>query len=372
MSTSYTSPSPLLPSALSADQTQLFSFPSSDQRAPSPTFSRPPSDAPPSPESRYPLVRRFAPSTPTTSQRYGLLQILGRSSSPSSSPSTLHRGINTALPLSPPTQSPRSTPPSSFPARFDVELTPLTLRRRTESPFDDRHSILSEDIPEETDEDPFEFHQAGTPYLQQTMAGYQFASRSPPGRNAKGEVMTFGARLDEVRPVSHARRSLYTSISPIPASTLDQHLDLIPSAPLRSIPPKRSAVTPIRPTFRGLFALSRPRDYLLHLFPAVIVSIAASLIQPYMSIIIGNAFAVFTAYPLNTRTATGEDMAVFIRGIRSTTIELSVAGGLSVLLNYLKGALWLQHGESLVSRLEKQSTKLCRTRGWTGSILVWE
>lgn len=214
----------------------------------------------------------------------------------------------------------------------------------------------------EAGEDPFEFHYTGGVQRQKTMPGYHFANMSPPGQSAKGEMMIFGASLEEVRPISKARRSLYPSLPPIPIATLEQHADLLPP-PSTPTHPLKSTSTAIRPTFRRLFALSRRRDYILHLIPAIVVAVAASLVPPYMSVIIGNAFAVFTAYPFDTRSASIADKAALAHGVRQTSIQLAVAGGLSVLLNYLKGALWTLHGEGLVSRLREAVYEGVQTKG---------
>ena len=356
-SASYTGHPSLLPSTFPADQT--LPGPSRRQRTPAPAFSRPPSTTPSTPESRYPPVQHDSLGTPTTPQQYPRPTPVRQGSSSTSisfsyqSPYT--RAVNTALPLSPPTHhSTNSTPPSSFPSRFrnDVELAYLTPRRTTDSPFDDRHSVDLEDtVVEPEEEDPFglDYHQGGS-RRQKTMPGYQFASRSRPGRDAKGQAMTFEAQL-EGRPISQARRSLYPTLPPIPISTIEEHPDLELSPP--PTPRSRTPVAPIKPTFRGLLALSNSKDCLLHLLPGIVLSILASLVQPYMSIVIGNAFTAFASYPSDTLVATPADRAALIGGVRHTTIQLAALGGGAVALNYIKQVIWLQHGEGVVSKLRE-------------------
>ena len=198
----------------------------------------------------------------------------------------------------------------------------------------------------EEPEEAFKFHYAIGARRQKTMPGYTFASRSPPGRNARGDVMTFGAALDGPRPVSDASKSLHPSVPPIPAC------EQYPDVPV-STPRLKTSPTPIKPTFHGLFALSRGRDYVFQFLPAVLVSIAASLIPPFMSIIVGDSFGVSIAYPVNTYLATPSDKAALLDGIRKATIELAVAGLAGIVLNYAKGVFWLRHGESLVGRLRE-------------------
>jgi ATP-binding cassette subfamily B (MDR/TAP) protein 1 len=72
-----------------------------------------------------------------------------------------------------------------------------------------------------------------------------------------------------------------------------------------------------------------------------------------MSIIIGEAFNVFSKYPLNLSQATPEDAAALSKGVILSSIKLTVAGIVAILLNYLKSALWIRHGEGVVSRLRE-------------------
>ena len=345
-----TSPRPVISSH--ADHTPTRSH------TPTPAFSRPPSESSSLSDSRYPPIRLASPATPRrrppTPVRY--------SSYETPSPSTLSRAVNTALPSSPPDNSTYSTPPSSFPSRLnDVELRAIP-SRHTDSPFDDRHSVSVDQMSPSDDGDPFAYHAGIVSQRQKTMPGYRFASMSPPGLGYKGEILTFEAQLEAPRTVSQARRSLYPLSIPIPTRTIEQHPDLQLSPELPSLRSSAQS-TPVKPTFRGLFSLSLPQDYLFRLLPAVILSIACSLIQPYMSLVIGEAFTAFTNYPSNTHTATAADQATLISGVRSTTIKLALAGGLAVVLNYLKGALWIRHGEALVGRLRKRIYEGVQSKG---------
>lgn len=72
-----------------------------------------------------------------------------------------------------------------------------------------------------------------------------------------------------------------------------------------------------------------------------------------MSIIIGDAFAVFSAYPLDNSLATSEQKQALISGINTTCIKLAIAGGIAALLNYMSQALWQRHGEALTARLRE-------------------
>jgi ATP-binding cassette subfamily B (MDR/TAP) protein 1 len=288
---------------------------------------------------RPPIGSKYAPTTPTQPRRQDPSSHLGTQSF--HTPSTSDSAVNRPLPLSPPTIL--STPPSSFPTRrqHSVAIHPLS---PTESPFHDRHSIVVEEV----DEDPFEFqHYSGGARRQRTIEGYKFAHLSPTSPAGR---MEFGDMLHDTRPVSEARRSIYPlGAFNIPASTLDEHPDLQSPVPM----PSPAGLPPVKASFRGLFSLSTPRDIVIRLLPAIFVSMAASLVQPYMSIIMGEVFQNFEAYPLDTFTATATDRAILNSKSNSSSIKFTVAGGAALLLNFIKAVLWQMHGEALTARLRE-------------------
>lgn len=326
--------------------------------SPSPAFSRPPSTSLVTPNSRYPSVRNLSqhPSTPTRSPAAAARQASAR---PPSTPASLRRAIDTALPLSPPQIY--TTPPSSFPSRLggSVEIYPLDAtpsrqyaRGVTDSPFDDRHSILVEQLPVSTsdEEDPFEYTADTGARRQKTMPGYTFSHASPTSSlDYKSPGLEAG--FMEVRPISEARRSLYPSQYAIPPSTLNDHPDLL--LPFDDPPKLSNLVEPIPPTFKGLFYFSQTRDWVLCFLPAFICSCTAALVQPYMSKVIGEVFDVFVGFPTDAALATPEDRARLSSGVAQNTIKLCVAGAAALALNYAKGAFWQRHGEAVVDRLRK-------------------
>ncbi|WVW83353.1 hypothetical protein I302_105372 [Kwoniella bestiolae CBS 10118] len=396
---------------MSSPTSRQIRSPSSSSRSPrvnppSPAFSRPPSITNLT-NSRYPLVSsgqvrnlttpsppRYIPSTPPQEPRPR-----PQVTSPTS---TLTRAVNTALPLSPSGTIYYSSPPSAFPSHFEIlnqdqdyELTPITPRRippsisserNTESSFHDRHSIQYQshthshtpqapdnDMEMINDDDPFKYSDVRVSGgKQRTMPGYQFSSLSPRAFNEKGEKLTFEPMLDELtapeRPISEYKRSLYPS-SPIPQSTYEDHPDLLdsqisaptdkthfsPTSPVSSLASGllRNPIGPVRPSFRGLFALSTAREYLLFLIPATIFSILSALIAPYMSLVIGDAFAIFASYPFFTELATDQDKSILRDGVRDTSLKLTIAGLLAVIFNYFKGTFWVWYGESVAAKLRE-------------------
>ena len=76
----------------------------------------------------------------------------------------------------------------------------------------------------------------------------------------------------------------------------------------------------------------------------------AALVQPYMSLVVGEAFNAFVQYPLDN-LATEVQRQSLKNGIQETTEKLAITGAAAVVLNYAKGALWARHGEHLTTRL---------------------
>lgn len=245
----------------------------------------------------------------------------------------------------------------------DVELLALTPHQLPSqgaanySPFHDRHSIATTPVANMVGENEQVSVYDHGKSRQKTIPGYQFAKVSPTGLDEKRrQPVSFGPTLDEIRPPSQWRRSLYPADAPpIPASTYGQHLDLspFPTSPTmsnRTLPVPR----PVKPRFRRLFVFTTARDYILLMFPAVVLSILSALIQPYMSIVIGNAFAIFAAYPLNISLATDADRAALRSGVANTSIQLTVTGVLALLFNYMKGVMWTRYGETVADRLRSK------------------
>ena len=213
-------------------------------------------------------------------------------------------------------------------------------------------------------EDPFEYSQDGHgERRQKTMSNYNFAHMSPTGAY-DSEELGFGLNsLDTAsRPISEARRSIYPGQYAIPASILEQHPDLLPPDTPRHL---SHFAEPIKPTFRGLFFFTRPRDYFICFVPGFLCSATAAAVQPFMSKIIGEAFDVFVRYPLDPALATAGDKDALMKGITTSTLKLVGAGLAALVLNYAKGALWARNGELVVDRLRKAVFDGVQSKGMT-------
>lgn len=187
------------------------------------------------------------------------------------------------------------------------------------------------------------------------MPGYQFADLAPDPRD-RGEVeeMAYGEDLHEIRPIPDDRRSIYPASITMAPSNLLEHRDMQRAGSPVGTPRPRPLPDPIRPRFRRLFALHQGKDFFLHLLPATITAVAAALAQPYMSMVVGEAFQIFATYPLDLSQATPAGNTALSQGVKSTSLKLTIAGLVAVLLNWVKGALWVRHGETVVAKLREK------------------
>lgn len=192
------------------------------------------------------------------------------------------------------------------------------------------------------DEDPFEYHSEAR--RQKTMSRYPFTNQSP-AAHSRGEMeeLDLGDELHEVQSIPDYRRSIYPSTSAVAVNTPP------PSRPFRP----RHVPDPLRPRFRRLFSLHSRSDWLLLFFPAMATAIAGALAQPYMSLVVGEAFQVFASYPSDLSLVTPEIAETFAKGVKMTSLKLALAGTAAMLLNYIRGALWIRHGERMVARLRE-------------------
>jgi ATP-binding cassette subfamily B (MDR/TAP) protein 1 len=275
-------------------------------------------------------------------------------------PSTIERAINTALPATPPRQ--RGYGDYSSPSRdgtdTDVELAhirPYEQSQSHNSPFHDRHSIIVDAV-----DDLPEGWSPGS-YKMKTVKGYKFAGMRDDDTK---EELDFGDELQAPVYISEKRRSLYPTTPTIPLSTLHDHPDLQPNGdhiggpdgiiPGYDAPIRHPRPPPVVPHFRRMLSLSSWQDICLLFIPGVLLAGATALVPPFMSIVIGDTFQVFSKFPIMTALATPEQRSALLEGVRYQTIRLSAAGLFAIVANYIKAVVWSWHGEVVAARLREQ------------------
>lgn len=115
-----------------------------------------------------------------------------------------------------------------------------------------------------------------------------------------------------------------------------------------------------KPSLSLLFSLSTRNDKLTLLLPAILFSLAAGVVPPIMTFVLGDAFDQFTTYQTNlsyqsTLPKSLQDMSKanskLKNGMMKIAIELIVLGILAVLFTTAALWLWVWHGERIAKRL---------------------
>lgn len=141
-----------------------------------------------------------------------------------------------------------------------------------------------------------------------------------------------------------------TPAYPYPLKTMQDHPDLQPSPPSPSTP---TFDTLIRPRFRLLFSLTSTSDCVIHILPATFLSIIASIIPPYMTVLVGDLFIPFSAYPADQHVATPAQSAQLNHDVSAIALKLALVGVAGFVVHTLVGRLWIGYGERVADRLRR-------------------
>jgi ATP-binding cassette subfamily B (MDR/TAP) protein 1 len=105
------------------------------------------------------------------------------------------------------------------------------------------------------------------------------------------------------------------------------------------------------------------RDYLFLLLPSCLLSIAAAVVPMYMTIIIGDAFGVFSGYPLDHSLATSEQSHKLVKEVGNFCLRLTLVGLAGWIVNCAMISLWVRVGEMVAHRLRKAVYTSVMARG---------
>ena len=86
--------------------------------------------------------------------------------------------------------------------------------------------------------------------------------------------------------------------------------------------------------------------------PAVISSLAAGGVAPFMTLVVGSVFDEFAKFPLTG--ATDEDRDELLKGVGIAALELSALAVGAIALGSITSALWISAGERNVMRLRNE------------------
>ncbi|KIM24333.1 hypothetical protein M408DRAFT_27162 [Serendipita vermifera MAFF 305830] len=123
-------------------------------------------------------------------------------------------------------------------------------------------------------------------------------------------------------------------------------------------PPQTSAVVPRNaykppsPSLSLLFSLFSKKDLLALVLPATVAALAAATIPPFMTLVIGDAYDVFSKYQ-STLTPNAQDNAALLTGIGLAALEFAAMGVGALFLSAVMSALWMWVGERNVMYLRR-------------------
>ncbi|GAA5867089.1 hypothetical protein JCM1840_001479 [Sporobolomyces johnsonii] len=137
-------------------------------------------------------------------------------------------------------------------------------------------------------------------------------------------------------------------------STTSATLSTSPTTSSTSTPNKPP---PIQPSVRLLFSLTSRSTFYCVVLPALILSIVAGLIPPYMTQVLGGALQAFTDYTTEMAQAdlTAADVkairAALLVSVRKETIKFVVLAAVVLVVTTSNVALWVVHGERVARAL---------------------
>lgn len=115
----------------------------------------------------------------------------------------------------------------------------------------------------------------------------------------------------------------------------------------------QAQAAPLTPSIRLLFSLLSRRHLLLLVLPAVLSSLVAGGIAPFMTFVVGQAFDAFAKFPL-TPNPPQDAKDRLLRGVGTAALELVGLAVGSLALSSVTSSLWIWAGERNVMALRKR------------------
>lgn len=196
-----------------------------------------------------------------------------------------------------------------------------------------------------------------------TQPGYVHSTLSPPS-SVKGkfkgpeeqyqavqEAATKLGSMAKEEPLEPPKMSP-SAMSP-PISPMPRALSGSASVPafLKRADSRPPPLPPIAPSLRLLHSVVPLRTRLPLLSLAIIASLAGAVIQPLVSIVVGEAFGALAAFPLDYRLATTEQKKKLLDDVGWSSQRLAILGAASCVLEYLINVAWTNYGETVAACL---------------------
>ncbi|EJD01884.1 P-loop containing nucleoside triphosphate hydrolase protein [Fomitiporia mediterranea MF3/22] len=116
--------------------------------------------------------------------------------------------------------------------------------------------------------------------------------------------------------------------------------------------PTQRAYTPPTPSIRLLFSRISRQDLLVIVLPAVLSSLVAGGVAPFMTVVVGSVFDAFANFPLSN--ASDAERHTLLKGVGFAAIELAALAVGAIALGSITSALWISAGERNVMRIRSQ------------------
>jgi len=142
---------------------------------------------------------------------------------------------------------------------------------------------------------------------------------------------------------SKTSSSISPPLSPTPSSTS--------SSAATSTPNKESDQSTIKPSLALLFTLTTRPTFFTIVLPALTLSIAAGLIPPYMTQVLGETLQHFTDYTVATANPElpsdllSSARSTLLKGVQIEAIKFACLGAAVLIISTANQALWVIHGE---------------------------
>lgn len=171
--------------------------------------------------------------------------------------------------------------------------------------------------------------------------GYVHSTRSPPS-SVKGKF----EGLEEQYKAIHDAQARYSptleeppriSVVSPPISPMTLISSSEPTVPdfLKRPASRPPPLPPITPSLTLLHSVVPPRKRMRFLLPAVAVSLAGSLVRPFVSTVVGDTFGALAAFPRDPSLATAAQKSQLLRDVGKASIKLLGAAAVNFGFEYL-------------------------------------
>ncbi|THH28864.1 hypothetical protein EUX98_g5322 [Antrodiella citrinella] len=148
--------------------------------------------------------------------------------------------------------------------------------------------------------------------------------------------------------------TLATTTSPVSSHPSECKLRISPQSSVHSVNVPSIVIptpSPPQPSIRLLFSLLSGRELLIFVLPAVLTSMCAGAIAPFMTLVVGQAFDAYSAFTVATDAESASQKLLHDVGITALELLALAIGALS--LSSLTSSLWIWTGERNLMQVRK-------------------